>query len=254
MPSPPIPSILLTSPQDVYDWLGTEGAQLRLDDRRLATAQTITVTKDTLAGATSLPVMALTQPLLRGDTLEFDGGGIPAVVEVVLSAVAPVGSLALTVVPLSAAVFAEASAPDTGVNIALAQRLVKGCLYGDGQVKLYCSPRYDDLELARSWSVNRWATLIAARWVAKRLCRPCPQSLQADYEECLEELGMVKTGQLNVENAGTRTAGWPFITNTTVDLTYYVNKIRVEPTLSEGTPTQYPQYIDWTSAFLLDLF
>src|SRR5215831_8903630 len=184
---PPIPSVILCTPQDVYDYLGTEGGQLRLDDRRLATGQTITVTANAVAGATTLNIMALTLPLLKGDTLEFDGGGMASVVEVVLSSVGQVGNLTLTVNPLSGPVNADATAFDNGVNTALAARLSKGCLYGDGQVKLYCSPRYCDLELAKSWSVNRWAYTVAARWVAKRLCRPCPQSIQSDYEDCLEE-------------------------------------------------------------------
>src|SRR6266850_2556798 len=249
---PPVPTVILASPQDVFDYLGSEGAQLRLDDRRLASGQTITVTTDAAVGDTTLNVMAVTSPLLRGSTLEFDGGGMQTVVTVVLSTVAQVGDLTLSVAPLSAPVLADASALDNGVNTALAARLTKGCLYGDGQVKTYCSPRYDDGDLAGSWSVNRWATTLAARWVAKRLCRPCPQSIQSDYEETLKELQQVKNGQLNIENCGTRTAGFPFITNLTIDIGYYVNKVRVEPSISDSTPTQYPQMIDWSSAFLLE--
>ncbi len=249
---PPVPTTVLCNPQDVFDYLGSEGAQLRLDDRRLATGQTITVTADAVAGDTTLNVMAVTSPLLRGSTLEFDGGGTETVVQVVLSAVARVGDLTLSVVPLASAILADASAQDNGVNTALAARLIKGCLYGDAQVKTYCSPRYDDGDLAQSWSANRWATCMASRWVAKRLCRPCPQSIQADYEETLLELQKVNNGQLNIENAGTRTAGFPFITNVTIDIGYYTNKVRVEPSISDSTPTQFPQKIDWSSAFLLE--
>ena len=249
---PPVPSVVLCRPSDVFDYLGTDGTQLRLDDHNLATAQTITVTADALVGDGSIAVMPLTSPLLPGSTLEFDGAAMPAVVEVSLTALAQVGDTSLTVTALTAQVNNLAAATDNGVNTALAARLVKACYYATDQVQQYTAPRYDATNLSQSWSVNRWATVLAAYWIAKRLCRPCPQSIESDYERTMEELEKVLNGQMQIPRISPLTSGWPFVTNTTIDISYTYDKIRVEPQLSEGTPTQYGQYIDWNSAFLFE--
>ncbi len=243
---------LYCDPQDVYDYLGVEGAQLRLDDHRAATGQVITITADALQGATSLACMAITTPIIRGTMLEFDGGGAPAVVQVVLNATAVVGDTVLTTNPLEADVPALAIAEDNSINLALGARLVKGCNYGTSRVKLYCCSRYNDSDLQTCWSANRWATTMAGYWVAKRCCRPCPQSIADDYEEAMDELRLVQMGQLCLEDIGTRTSGWPFITNASVDIRYNVAKTRVETSISEATPTQYAQYVDWNSVLLLE--
>ena len=243
---------LYCKPQDVYDFLGTEGAQLRLDDHLNATGQRITLTANALAGAVSLSITALQYPLLNGTVLEFDGAGTPGVVEVVLAATAPTGATSLTVQPLTSAINALSQATDSGVNVALAQRLVKACQYATSQVKLYCCGRYDDSALAINWSANRWATALAAKWLCKRRAQGCPKAIAEDADEALDEMKAVQSGRLALEDIGTRTSGWPFISNTTVDVAYTVAKVRVEPQISEATPTLYPQYPDWSSILLLE--
>jgi hypothetical protein len=236
------------SPQDVFDYLGTEGGQLRLDDHRLASGQQITLTAAASAGDGSLAVEPLARPLLAGTVLEFDGGGLAAVVEVTLAATARTGDASLSVQPLASALPALASAADSGVNLALAARLVKACRYGTSQVKLYACGRYDDADLASCWSANRWATALAARWLCKRQALACPQGVAEDAEEALDELKQVNAGLLRLEDVPTRTAGWPFLSNVTIDLGYDYARVRVEQPLSELTPTQYPQKVDWNSA------
>ncbi len=242
-----VPLTLFCSPNDVFDYVGVEGAQLRLDDHSLATGQTIKTTAAAAIGATTLAVTALQYPLLAGSVLEFDGGGTTEVVEAILTAVATVGSTSLTVAALPVAIAALAQAQDSGVNLATAQRLTKGCQYGTSQVKLYCNNRYDDSVLAQSWSVNRWSTYLAGRWVAKRRGQTAPKGIEQDVEEALDELRQVRTGMLCIEDIGTRTSGWPFISNVTVDIGYNITKVRVEQPISELTPTQYGQYVDWSS-------
>lgn len=244
---------LYVMPSDLFDWLGTEGVQLRLDDHNLATGQTIQLTAAAALGATTLAITALQAPLLAGTVLEFDGGGTPAVIEVILSATATLGATSITVNPLSAPLAALSQAFDSGVNVALAQRLVKACQYGTSQVKLYCCSRYDDSELAKSWSVNRWALSLASRWFCKRRAQPCPVGIQEDADEALEEMKQVRVGMLQIEDIGTRTSGWPFLSNVTVDIGYDYAKIRVEPPLSEATPTQYGQHVDWNSVLWFEV-
>jgi len=243
---------LYCQPSDVYDRLGVEGVQLRLDDHSLATGQTVQATADAAQGSTSISVQPLQFPMLRGDVLEFDGGGMPLVVEAQLSATAGVGATSLSVSPLPGQVNSQAQATDAGVNLALAQRLVKACQYGTSQVKLYCCGRYDDSQLALAWSPNRWATSLASRWLATRLVRPCPQSLVDECKEALDEMKQVRVGMLAIEDIGTRTSAWPFMSNVRMDVRYDGTQLRMEPQISEGTPVLYPQYVDWDSVYLLE--
>lgn len=253
----PLQLNLYCFPQDVYDLLGTEGGQLRLDDHHLASAQTIQLRQAANANDTTLNVTALQWPLLNGTVLEFDGGGTPVVVEVTLAATAARGATQLSVVPLAAAIGQLAAAYDSGVNLATAQRLVKACQYGTTQVKLYCSSRYEDSDLllnaGEHGSVNRWSTNLAARWLCTRRGQATPKGLAEMVKETMDELKMVKTGGLQIEDIGTRTAGWPFLTNVTLDIGYDYRKLRVESSMSEATPVQYPQAIDWNSALWVEI-
>lgn len=247
---------LYTAPQDVFDYMGIAGAQLRLDDENQSAGQKITATAAAATGATVVPTTALLFPVLPGTYLEFLGGGQAAVAEVVVASVARTGDTQLAVQPLASPVAQYAYAFDNGQNLVMAQRLVKGCQYGTSQVKLYCCSRYDDSDLLANagehGSVNRWATALASRWVGRRCCRPCPDSIVKDAEEALEEMRQVRVSMLNVEDIPTRNAGWPFISNMTLDLGYDYRKVRVEQPLSELSPTFYGQAVDWNSSLWLE--
>jgi hypothetical protein len=245
---------LYASPSDIDDYLGATEVDLRLDDQQLATGQVITAVANAAAGAAALQVAALQRPLLAGSQLKFYGAGMPGIVYAVLSAVANIGDTQLAVAPLAGAVDQDAQATDSGVNLATAARMVKGCSYATARVKMYCANRYDDSQLCKSWSVNNWATIIASRWVSKRRAQSAPSGLAEDYEEAMKELNLVRQGSLCIEDIGTRTSGWPFITNSTIDVRYDIVKARVQPLLSEGTPTQYGQYVDWNSVFSIQAF
>src|SRR4051794_14645951 len=103
-------AVLLCSPADIMDFLGVPGVQLRLDDDNLATGQTVTVSVDASLGDTTLQVQPLTCPILKGDKLQFGGGGTADFVEVTLSATARTGATSLSVTALAAAISALAEA------------------------------------------------------------------------------------------------------------------------------------------------
>lgn len=243
---------LYTSPQDIFDLLGVAGTQLRLDDVPEATGQRVTVTADAAAGGTSLAVAPLLYPLLRGTTLEFVGAGDAAVVEAILTAVGQVGDTSLSVVALPAAVNATAAARDYGVNLATAARLVKGCSYGTAECKRRLCIKYQDSDLATCWSVNRWATAEGALWVCRRRGNSPPASVKDEADEARKAMSDVQRGVTYLEDIGTRTPAWPWISNVTVDLRYTVAKVRSEPVISEESPTLYAQFVDWQSIFSLE--
>jgi hypothetical protein len=247
---------LYCSPQDVFDQAGIAGAQLRLDDGNLATGQVIELTAAANQGDTSLVIESLTYPVLTGTHLVFAEAGVPTPVEVTVSAPAAVGLISLPVAPLGASLPAGAQATDNGVNVWLAGLMLKACRYATGQVKSYCCPRYEDSDLANNASengdVNRWATAIATRWLAKRRFQVAPAGIEQDFQEALQELKAVRTEGYNIADIATRTSGWPFLSNVSSVDWYTIRKIRVEQQISEGTPTQYAQAVDWNSIFLFE--
>lgn len=241
-------STLFTSPQDVWNLLSIEGVDLREDDHNLATGQSVTTSVDAAVGATSISVLSLTVPLLKGSQLTFDGAGMSEPVTATLSAVATLGATSISVVALETAISSGAVARDSGVNTYTGSLLLEGARKGTSRVKLYCNARYDDSELARSGTVLDWATMCAAKFLCTRRAQPCPKSILYDYEECIEEMRMVQCGQLQIEDIGTRGADWPTVTNVIVNPAYDGMRARVQPNISEQTPTVYSQYVDWNSA------
>jgi hypothetical protein len=244
-------------PQDVYDFLGNDGAQLRADDQHLSTAQTVIITVGANQNDASLQVQPLLFPLLSGTVLEFSGGGLPSPqTDTILSATATRGSTTLAVVPLVAALPPLAQARDDGVNLIHAQRLVKACQFGTSQVKFYCSRRYDDEDMQinanGNGSVKRWATTLASKWLCSRRGMAPPEGIEQLADEAIDEMKMVLSGAAQIEDIGTRTSSAPFISNMTMNIGYDYRKLRVESTMSEGTPTQFPQAIDWNSALWVE--
>lgn len=248
---PVILNTLFCSAQDMWDFLSVEGVDLRQDDGNLATGQIIQTSSAAAAGATTLAVAATPVALLAGAQLTFLQGGMDAPVTVQLTAAAAAGATSLSVAALSAAIPAAAQARDSGVNAATGARLLVGARKGTSKVKLYCNGRYDDSQLVLSGSVCDWATVAGARFLCTRRAQGCPKSIKEQYEEALEEMRMVQSGQLSIEDIGTRGADWPTVTNVIVNPGYDSMRARVQPNISEQTPTNFGQYIDWNSATMI---
>ena len=245
-------STLFCSPQDVWDLLSVEGVDLREDDHNLATGQTIETSAAAAVNATSITVLALPVALLRGAELTFDLAGMAAPVTAKLTAAAAANATSISVSALTTAINSGAQARDSGVNAATGARLSVAARKGTSKVKLYCNGRYDDSQLKLSGTVLDWSTVAAAKFLCTRRAQGCPKSIAADYKEAIEEMRMVQVGQLSIEDIGPRGVDWPTVTNITVNPAYDTVRARVQPSISEGTPTGYGQFIDWNSAALLE--
>lgn len=246
-------STLFCQPQDVWDYLSVAGVDLRQDDHNLATGQIITTSADAIVGATSITVTALPVALLRGAELVFEGAGMDVPVTVSLTAAAALGATSISVVALETQVNSGAMARDSGINAATGARLLVGTRKGTSKVKLYCNQRYDDSELVQSGTVLDWATICASKFLCTRRAQGCPASIQNDYDEAIEEMRMVQVNQLSIEDIGTRGSSWPSMTNIIVNPGYEGMRARVQPNISEQTPTGFSQYIDWNSAVILTI-
>ena len=242
---------LFTTPQDVWDLLSVEGVDLREDDHNLASGQIIEASAAAAVDAVSISVLALPVALLRGAELVFDAAGMATPVVAKLTAAAAANATSISVSALTAAINAGAQARDSGVNAATGARLAVGTRKGTSKVKLYCNQRYDDSQLRLSGTVLDWATTAAAKFLCTRRAQGCPRSIQESYEEAIEEMRMVQCGQLSIEDIGTRGVDWPTVTNVIVNPAYDGMRSRVQPNISEQTPTAYGQFIDWNSAVIL---
>lgn len=237
---------LLCMPQDVINRVGISGMQLREDDANLASGQTISATAAASVGAVTISIAALQYPLLNGTVLTWNQAGVEEPVSATLTAAASAGATSLTVAALTTAIPSGAQAIDNGVNVWQASLALTGCKYATDHVAMYCN-RYDIANLRTSWMVNQWATTFAVHWLGTRRMMPAPTGIQAEYDLALEELKQVRSGQLLLPNVAPRTSGWPFMSNVTIDLNFPVRRVRVEASISEPTPTQYAQSIDYNS-------
>ena len=204
-----------------------------------------------------MAVSALPFALLRGAQLTFDGAGMAIPYTVSLTAAASVGTTSLSIADTTGTttttdVPSGAQARDSGVNAATGARLLIGCRKGTSVVKLWCNSRYDDTQLVLAGSVCDWATVAAAKFLCTRRAQGCPKGIKAEYDEALQAMRMVQGGQLQIEDIGTRDSDWPTVTNITVNPGYDGMRARVEPNITEQSPTNYSQYIDWNSAMRLD--
>lgn len=111
----------------------------------------------------------------------------------------------------------------------------QGLNWATSKVNDYCEGRYDIADLAANWTVNEWASILAARWLCLRRCNPIPESVQALYEEAVEQLQQVKAGQYDLGDAAERTTKGPAWSNLRLSL-HRVRKLRVERPISEKTP------------------
>lgn len=135
----------------------------------------------------------------------------------------------------------------------LARLTARGLNVATARVKLYLQPVYDDADLATSWVVNEWATVVAARWLCGRRGNPVPGSVAKAYEEIIQEMQAVKARKLQLPDVGTRNPDWPAWSNVNVNWNYRFSKVRVEKNISEPTSTQYSQKQDYASAHTFEI-
>lgn len=129
----------------------------------------------------------------------------------------------------------------------LSRLTVRGLNVATARVNLYCSQMYDASGLATSWMVNEWTTCLAACWLCRRRGNPIPQSIADACDATMHELELVKDGSLTLTDIGMREAAWPAWSNVTVRPEFQLKKVRVQRQISERSPTDYPQTIDYPS-------
>lgn len=130
--------------------------------------------------------------------------------------------------------------------------LTKIIAWATSRCNLYLLTKYPAGDLAESWIVNDWCTIIATYIVCCRRGNPPAGAIKQMYEQTLEDLKAIKTGELVLPDTALRQAAWPAWSNISFADVYPLRKIRVQRQISEkrgGTP-DYAQAIDWSSEYL----
>lgn len=115
--------------------------------------------------------------------------------------------------------------------------------YASGRIDFYCSGRYSGTELA----ANRWiagvTAIIALRWLCLRRLNDVPGSIQAEYEERIKELELIREGKAAVPNAAASRRP-VVVTNQRVDLRRPNQQVRTDRTRSTGVAKDYRRRTD----------
>ncbi len=133
--------------------------------------------------------------------------------------------------------------------------LTRAIRWATARCNLYLLSKYAASDLANSWIVSQWCSIIAAYFVSCRRGNPSASSLKDLYEEALEDLEMIRSGEANLPDTGLRSAAWPAWSNVRVFLTG-LRRVRVEQPLSEtrgGKPTEYTQHVDRSADYIVDI-
>lgn len=141
---------------------------------------------------------------------------------------------------------------DGTVDTDEAPRVLRACNVATARVLRYTQTLYDSEDLVNSWSVWHWATVIAAYWLCCRRNNPIPASLQALYDETIEDLTAVKLGLLPIEDIGYKTTLAPLWSNVRIDNNYSIRQLRVQRPISERSPVQFPQKTDTLAEVLVE--
>lgn len=120
-------------------------------------------------------------------------------------------------------------------SVAEAAYMAKAIQWATDKCNFYLLSRYADVDLARSWVVNNWCVICAAKWLSSRRGNPIIASVSTAYEEAIEDMKAVHRGDFEVPGIGNRDNQWPLWSNVRVDVTYTLRKIRVERPISERT-------------------
>ena len=140
-------------------------------------------------------------------------------------------------------------------------RISLGINYATARIMAYCQGLYDVGDMANSWLVNEWAAILAAYWTRCRRGNPVPESLKElvfgdgseENKGVMGELAAVKKQQLQLDGIGYRNVPWPAWSNVRVDTRYRLRQARVERPISEPTPPQYSQNVDWAAEYTFEI-
>jgi hypothetical protein len=126
--------------------------------------------------------------------------------------------------------------------------------WASAQIKRRLNVKYDDSALLQCWSVNEWATILTAYRLCQRRLNAVPGVMQKAYDDAIADMKEVQSGAMYLEDVGLRTTECFAWSNVTLDqFGYNIRKVRVQQPISESTPTQYAQNVSWPAQFCFEI-
>lgn len=122
--------------------------------------------------------------------------------------------------------------------------LTQAITWASARINLYCLGRHAAADLAASPIVSYWCSVIAAPMLAKRRGNPVPASLAQTYEEVMEDLKMVRSGEVSLADVATRDSSFPVWSNVRVDVRYDLAKVRKQRPISSSKGDQSGSVVD----------
>lgn len=125
--------------------------------------------------------------------------------------------------------------------------LTRAIAWATARINLCLLGKHSASDLADSWIVNQWCSIVAAYIVSCRRGNPVAASLKDLYDEAMEDLRQLQRGEAQLPDTALRSAAWPAWSNVRVDILYRLRRARVEKPISEtrsGQPQGYTQNRD----------
>ena len=113
------------------------------------------------------------------------------------------------------------------------------------EIDLYCRQRYTQAVLATSTLIERWAVVMAARFLCQRRGNKPPDSLEEEFQRITDPdngfLAKIAAGKRQLPGKALRATLQPTWSNLTVDRRYRRSKIRVTDANSSDANTELSQ-------------
>lgn len=129
---------------------------------------------------------------------------------------------------------------DGVVNPVEAAYLTKIIAWASGRANIYLGTRYAFADLAQSTTVNYWTTVLVCWLLSKRRGNPSPASIGEMYDEAMEEMKAVRSGDMQIPDIGARDSNFPAFSNIRVCHWYALRKARVERVVGMSDLTGNP--------------
>ena len=113
------------------------------------------------------------------------------------------------------------------------------------EIDLYARQRYTPALLVTSTLINRWAVVIAARFLCQRRGNPVPDSLESEWLRIADPtdgiLVMIAKGKRQLPGIALRADLRPTFSNLVIDRRYQRSTVRVTTTNSSDAPSDQSQ-------------
>jgi len=138
----------------------------------------------------------------------------------------------------------------TVISAAEEQTLTTLIYYCSQEIDMFLLNRYPASQLTTSYLVYMWCSVMVAYRLGMRRCGSVPQALQWEYEQTMEKLRQIQIGQMDIGGLQKLSGPGAIWSNVRLDGRFREKQMRVEPNISNSTPTPYPQHKDLVDVWI----